>query len=782
MKGERFEPHAQGSPEERGQGLEALTYSTREVAASVGPLFMGTYRQEEIIAAARRSVQVTPYLWPSGLRDGVQEADQLLLNSLERVHAAVVDRFAIQHVSSLQEDPSGGFVGHTGEVMKGDGYKIQVSDPEGMRERNVFARHYSERFLEVFNKHARPTSSLHKALVQFDEYGVHISMDPGKHKELLSVVTDTESGSTFFVYRHITSAFERLSPHSERADFIERVNSRAIKGYRCAHGNVVDLIRFVPGGTDVADECFDVLVRLSRAVKDLDLLVLRQGESAYAARLFVEQRVTNIDTLFGAFRCVDSGKPVKQIGARLNDRERLVVGSYQELAQEKADARQGLQERIGHLDEAKRLNYDLLRQVRAFVTQARIVLEQGSGEYDRSTKFQDRLQKIQEDLQAMAREVTQFTSLIDFVDIPPLVRTYSQLAKILDRAARGFPPDDVEGVRTEVAQLSGTRTAKLTTWSEVTSLEEAIRYLHARLYRGYEVKQTWQNHPLYNPIDDAAGIPAIHLTPDGRPSDIYQIFARAVEPVSSMTKVEVASTGFGAKHPFILCAEQFGYFSFQKGKHRLEISAQEQTDPPEFGIGLSYFESGYRLGGKRTVFLRSALKRLGYQLSKEDDRLTLASFRSTHKEAWRVALAETVRLVYALPNLDLADIVDQAEELFFDGLTNIADIGKHIDAIRRDPKYPLERIAEVLPYLFTEHAGMGDREYILRILLERVGRATDVDRILSKLSTGKLHLLIDALMRTKATFTTDESKFKRCLLLEDGARGRLVKLEQKKQV
>ncbi|MCX6789280.1 MAG: hypothetical protein NTZ42_01540 [Candidatus Gribaldobacteria bacterium] len=216
--------------------------------------------------------------------------------------------------------------------------------------------------------------------------------------------------------------------------------------------------------------------------------------------------------------------------------------------------------------------------------------------------------------------------------------------------------------------LQGKKSDELHKWSDVESLEEALRFLHALVVEapvliGQNIERDLIESKFYrNPKEMFHPLRIIDITSDKLDNcELAKIIINELEGLGKRHLDDAIGEKSWGRQPLAIFSDDYFELSLPTAKHYIEMSAQSYNGEKrkEYTIVLHYIESGYGGSIRRQDFAKATLERLGFAIVKpkrnESGNLQ-AHFRTEDKQDWQSSLQYTLRLCFALKDLDLKEI------------------------------------------------------------------------------------------------------------------------------
>lgn len=501
------------------------------------------------------------------------------------------------------------FENDDGVLIRNDGIcKIQLSDHAGVLKENPF-------MLELFNSYIRATgeftqhSFLYKAHIVVDQDIMAISIDQGAHKEQISVFAPKDLSGFACAYCH----FERSEPGKEnnRIKYVEEVITHSgLNAIVEKEGRQVRVFGFLGSCTPYKPlERIFLLGRLSRSVKDLDLVLKDRYFTNFAVALF-DSGITNMDYFLFHFSMIGKRNPGKI--TQLNSFENEELDAYEILLQE-INKYHIPKERLKLLEEGKKLNFEILQEAIELM--------------DKATPFDFSKNAIRR-YGIIAGKLLRMGEICDLICCPLAIgfSDYSQMVKrVLKKFEKmmefKFYEQRLGPQEQKIISLMFSDKGGELSLSDVESIEEAVRFLHSVLVTGMHSmligsdvitdNKTQKRIEVITKLSiDAEKIVLIFANKQAKKAKTFGIFRDCVERLARSVKMQ-----FEYRNATAIFSKNRADISMPFGKHYAEITVDMDDLNNSYFLKLGYVESQARGFQLRKRYVIKVLEALGFKIN-----------------------------------------------------------------------------------------------------------------------------------------------------------------------
>lgn len=527
---------------------------------------------------------------------------------------------------------------------------------------------------------------------------VVINIDAGRHKESVTVIPpQTNERDTIAVYRHTASAHERELPDKLRAQYISdaiRQHVFSIHSHTEPAGNF-KAVTTSSGTGDLAN-----LFRLALSVKDLDLYLKTHQQVDEAVWLF-QKGVTNMIDVLSLASIEQNPKEfkAKKMTTITAPEKQLLVEMFTKRAEYRAYI-DTVRTALEHASAVRDINYRALETVEQLRALGQGETAARPGEMRRV--FERCVRSIHEMLNALNRASVPVYDCAD-TDIDNLAAQFADAIDMLDFSSTTDEPTSpqsqraLQDARDSIMDMIDDTPEQLESWEDVRSLNQAIRYLHRRLYtvserfgRGIDNRLKYSHDPLLPRADRDSDVTLVDVRTGKTSSSLGAIATRLVSELHpSHPSIH---TGERQK-PILILGDGYLELRASAGKHLIELLAEQ--DPRELTVNFRLCESGYHGSSARLAFTRTMLQENDFvdHTSTEIQGRRLQwiqmHLKTESPERWKQGLQTTLRLVRALPDMDLLRVPPEFYDLFREGVTHISNLGTPFIRLRRQSREDL---------------------------------------------------------------------------------------------
>ncbi|MEK7172381.1 MAG: hypothetical protein AAB723_04175 [Patescibacteria group bacterium] len=692
-------PELQNNEEHPEEGAD-LTYR-QTVAAAVKYLVGETEEGRDFFIKKIKETEAGQYFVL-----GIEESDdyyaicyKIVSFYLERQNMAI----------DISNTPAGQAFTEEGRLLlENKNVKIQVNDEKNLVETNQNIKN----LIEIIKEEAERfiANDLFKCVIVVDDESLSIRMDPGSHKEFLgALLSNDEKIPHALFYKHIPSGYEKTNKESNRATYIQQITSGQI------NEKTKDVSKFLLiFERDKFQQEFRKYFRLCQSVKNLDFnTTLRKEDVRFAVDMFNEGVVNMQGFLTICDSCASHEQYLnfKKRGKILDNSEEAILENYFSAFVER---KKHIKDQLQFLRQAKKLNFEIAEDFVELRDRSLAILsisEQSPKTAQDFIKFYKEIAGkllAMQDLVKQSLGVYSLSSSVCEIDVEKLInKLFPKIEQIAQIARFGYGSPDVlyttEGGNNVVdvselgkkrvpemawrayeestKLLQGKKSDELRKWSDVESLEEALRFLHiliveAPVLVGQNMDRDLIESKFYrNPKEIFQPLRIIDVTSDKLDNcGLAQVIINELKGLSKYRFKEVVGEKSYGRQPLAIFSDDYFEFSLPTVKHYIEMSAQsyDEEKRKEYTIALRYLESGYDGFAQRQDFTKTVLERLGFMVERERVKRgnLQAHFRTEDKQNWQRSLQHTVRLCFALKDLDLEMIEDDTVDLFEEGVIN----------------------------------------------------------------------------------------------------------------
>ncbi len=219
--------------------------------------------------------------------------------------------------------------------------KIQINDPKQLTEKDFKIRELIAILKDEVQKFRPPIANRFKAIVSVSKEIFTIIMDPGNHKESLSIFLSPNTNiiPNVLNYQHTASGYESSQNLTARMEYVRGAwlkylftNRNLESNYVYADQNTKDVnTQLYFSDNRVLGEKFRTILRLCQSVKDLDLY-LKDEQVRLAVKLF-GAGVTNMQFFLNAFEIPDHYEEMLKMESSnldqfFSQKEKVILGDF----------------------------------------------------------------------------------------------------------------------------------------------------------------------------------------------------------------------------------------------------------------------------------------------------------------------------------------------------------------------------------------------------------------------------------------------------------------------
>ena len=532
-----------------------------------------------------------------------------------------------------------------------------ITDPEVRMDKSYKVREAVDAVMKAMS--CIHSQSLYLAHMRIEGDLIGMQIDHGKHKGYIGVYCPECQAEAVVYFKHFEHGLGKFS--GNRVAFVrEALGGCGLPSSVSRRGRDSCEVRTMRH-TIYKESVLVKLVRLSRAVKDLDMC-LTTGQQASLASMMFSRGVTNMMEFLTSLK-IRQMPPADRDPGLAEYEVKLLRESIDEM--EKAESwAESIRKRHSQLRKVKDLNFSVLRLCTELQMAVLGYTKQGALVPKR---------EIERRFAAVCLELVEMARACDGNSGTEESGWYERKAKALiekyDTALSACGWTLSEGETERLMGMFADREGEIT-YENVATIGELIRLMHAKsilppqFLMKHDRAMTSGSKELLM-LDCAAplssGFVCLNLE-EGVEADKLETY-RILESLLRRTQVDCEDESFA------LVGADFADISMPQGKHYVEISADLDERNCCDVLHLRYFESGYPGADKRSAYVLGMLRRLGFKASHEGN-LTEASMRTQDRKRWAVAYSEVVRLMLSVKDLDLGDAEPgRMERMFLSGFT-----------------------------------------------------------------------------------------------------------------
>ena len=559
----------------------------------------------------------------------------------------------------------------TVRIERGAGYVLAISDPNAEAEKNPIIARLIDAMRDELSGFKCVQQYLAHLLVYEDLVGIQI--DHGMHKGYLAAFCPKDGGDVMLYFRHFEHAHSQF--HTNRAAFIhDSLRSLRFHGrqFKSKHtGYDIRAMGFRDGGEWVG--AFKSLVRLSRAVKDLDL-ALRSRRLARCAHLLFEDGVAN---MFETLSFASEGKKDPQwIDRIINPNERIALMSRLEDVTNARDIVTWIQKRHDSIRKAKDLNFEILTEITGLQLAVQKRINQGQLVPKREVNA--RFPRIK-------KKVMEFASLCDgmreyCLSMGEFSQKAAQVLEKYEQAISGceswvLDDKDLAVIMGMAADKGGNLEL-----SKVDTIEELVRFLHSRVVLSYSLHSHGRdvNSSKNLVFLDCADEPVKKFVCLNAAKNLRLEDLEAYRILNSLLRDLDSPSILGNGRVIAILGTDFVDITMPMGKHYAEITADVDEKNNCCLLRLRYIETEYQYAKNRKKYVEMILKQLGFTIEPSpaqehgNGRHLAATLRTEDSSRWSICYSELVRLMISAADLDLSGHDPETfGELFSNGFTTL---------------------------------------------------------------------------------------------------------------
>jgi hypothetical protein len=554
-------------------------------------------------------------------------------------------------------------------VIKGRHTALIITDPDRREESSETIAKVVEvvkRVMDWIN-----STSTYTAHMVINGELVGMQINHGKHKGYLGVFCPEGEQEAVVYFKHFEHGQGKFS--GNRITFVKKALAEyglsvtaARRGIDSTDMRMLELVKL-----EDLDRVVETSVRLSRAVKDLDLRLM-SGNQAHLAGMLFGAGVTNmiefLDLLGTRRRSTDS----PELPLLLAEYEKELLDRFIGDAEKLDLWADGIRERHSKLREAKDLNFSVLKQCTEL--QFAILDHVKEGQLVPKRVVERRFNAICCDLLRMARLCD---GGVDSDEPGPFEQKAQALIEKYDRilSVCGWSLDE-----SETGQLMGMFADKggQPELDNVCTFEELVRLMHSQIIL----------LPIWMVVDDNArdqrgklilldcyeplptGFVCLNLEKGVEAEDLktYEILRKLLSGLSH----------YGDIKSVALVGADFADISMPQGKHYVELSADLDDKNECYTLRMRYFETQYFSAEIRNAYVMKVLNTLGFSVTRTGN-VTEAAMRTQDRKNWATAYREVVRLMVSMKDLDMVSWEPETlARMFSYGYTYLVESG-HAD-------------------------------------------------------------------------------------------------------
>jgi len=579
--------------------------------------------------------------------------DDAMMETMDRVNAGEI---------SLRQLEAESLVEAGTKIFTTRNIALVITDPDGQAEKN---KTISEA-VQVVRKALGwiNSQSLYLAHIDIEGELVGMKIDHGKHKGYICVFCPEGEDAAVVYFKHFEHGQGKFSDN--RVKFVREALTKyglaSSVSRRGMDSCDVRTIQFTAASQ--LEPVLETVVRLSRAVKDLDMSLSSSQQATLAAMMF-GRGVTNMIEFLTSFNTRQRPSAAPERHLALAEYEKGLLEDALDEAEKLGAWADGIRERHADIRRVKDLNFSVLK----LCTELQFAIL-GYTKDDRlvpKREIERRFTDICCGLVEMARAC-------DGRGDSDEQGWYEQKAKELiskyDRiiSACGWTLDESETA--QVMGMFADRGGELE-YGKVSTIEELVRLMHAKTILPCGWMQSDGNFRAENErllmldciVPLSRGFTCLNIE-KGEEADELETY-RILNSLLKSTSV------FGEDPGFAVVGADSADISMPQGKHYVEISTDLDDKNASYSLRLRYFETRYQNAENRSAYVMGMLERLGFSASREGS-LIEASMRTQDRKRWAVTYRETVRLMLSVRNLDLMGAEpEHMERLFLIGFTNL---------------------------------------------------------------------------------------------------------------
>lgn len=501
----------------------------------------------------------------------------------------------------------------------------------------------------------------------------------------------SEHGQGLFPSNRIRYVTEALRKERMVVDF----RQTALKGENAGH------VRGIRFGIREWEGMLIRLIRLSRSVKDLDLMLKSERVNEIAIRAF-DNGVTNMKSFLYALedRFIHPKKDWQK--HNLNAHEKKVLAKYhtegKNLESEVKSHKKYIKKFLKFSSEVKKLNFEILEEL----TKLQNLL------------LHDRYRKaiLKREVKVLFRDIADKTiEMAKVMDKLTFHPRYEKKAKEIIRHYGGIINDCSSWVldENEADKIMGMTSDKggVLDFESVKTVEELVRFMHAEMAR---IPTRGIYHDLFYKEEGLAFLELadfgltnfICLNMDEKKAienlEAYKILKKVVkdmpEELTEMRREEKAIAFMG---------HDYAEITLPMGKHFAEIKCEMDDQNRCYAVNVRYVDTMYRYAQSRKAYVEKVLTDLGFTIDENMKRTIMATLRTEDRKTWAEGYGELIRLMFSAKDLDLGCDPNESAEMFQRGFTWIrrCDPGYEI-IMYSDDTEKVEKYREIIGSVFYD--------------------------------------------------------------------------------
>jgi hypothetical protein len=628
-------------------------------------------------------------------------------------------------------------------LKTGDRYAVTIIDEDDALGSNELMKAALETFFYELEKSKSPDT--YKAHIRIVGDVMGIQIDHGKHKGYIAVFCPDNDLPPVVLFRHFEHGQGEFSKN--RVPFVKNALS------------TIGMRRWTEGRGDKSCKIFGIrfcnnenwrfvlssAVRLSRAVKDLDL-TLRDESSIKRASMLFMYGVTNMTEFLSILsRRTDISKYPAPLTDKEKDTYRYCLRSIGFIESEIRSVKSA----HAYIREVKDLNFGILECGTRL--QLLVINRRMEGGMVLKREVAAAFREIGEKVMDMARGCDSLVGRVRGAGYAKKAATIVRRYENMLSDCESWVLDEKETMR--VMGMFADRGGMLELAS-VDTVEELVRLMHSDLVSTVETRPVaFFSHGKDAEVcllDESVllkdGFVCFGLEPHTPLKDL--------EPYKALKSViGMLSDGDNFQNDgqvVALIGSHSADLSMPMGKHYAEITADLDDKNGCHVVGLRYIDTEYSGAQARKRYLKIALGRLGFDVLPEDSesrvghRLIKAVFRTEDRERWRTAFTELARLVLSARNLDLRGDFEPEwmADVFFKGFTEInislLFFRNIADAAPEEAARGYRRI------ISNPSIGSGDRTAFTGMFIENLGyKPSSIIPLLKDFSVAELDTMMN---------------------------------------
>jgi len=559
-------------------------------------------------------------------------------------------------------------------VIKGRHTTLIITDPDCMEEKSESIAKVVEvvkRVIDWINS----TSTYAAHMVIHGEL-VGMRIDHGKHKGYLGVFCP-EGGQEVVVYfKHYEHGQGKYS--SNRITFVKKAMAEYNLELSATRRGIdsTDMRMICEVNLENLDEVVETSVRLSRAVKDLDLHLL-SGNQAHLAGMLFGAGVTNMIEFLDRLRSRRRSTDFPELPLCLAEYEKELLDRFIGEAEKLDLWADGIRKQHARLREAKDLNFSVLKQC----TELQFAILNYTKEGRPVPK-----REVERRFNAICCDLLRMAEICDGGIDPDKPGPFEQKAKALiekyDRilSVCGWSLDE-----SETGQLMGMFADKgdELELDKVRTFEELVRLMHSQIIL----------LPIWMVVDANArdrsgmlilldcyehlptGFVCLNLEKGVKAEELetYEVLRKLLNGLSNSDDIKSVA----------LVGADFADISMPQGKHYVELSANLDDKNECYTLQMRYFETAYFSAEIRNAYVTKVLNSLGFSVTRTGN-VTEAAMRTQDRKNWATAYREVVRLMVSMKDLDMVSWKPETlAHIFSSGFTDLVESGYADSELRR---------------------------------------------------------------------------------------------------